>query len=55
VADNTVIEALESSRKVSVDIVNTNLAVLTSTVPMDQFAAAHRGPPAQVFEQVIDE
>ena len=55
VADDTVIEALAGSRNVSVDFVNTNLAVLTAAVPMDHFTPARSGPPAQVVEQTIDE
>jgi len=28
---------------------------LATSVPLAQFAAAHKGPPAKTFEQEIDE
>jgi hypothetical protein len=49
------IRALEKSRTLSVEVTDTNLVILTATVPVGQFAAAYRGAPAQTIEQVIDE
>ena len=54
-ASNEMIRALERSRTLSVEVVDTNLVSLTATVPVGQFAAAYRGTPAQTIEQVIDE
>lgn len=49
------IAALETSRTLSVEVVDTNLLSLTATIPADQFAAAYGGAPAQTFDHVIDE
>jgi invasion protein IalB len=54
-ASSEMIRALEKSRTLSVDVADTNLVILTATVPVGQFAAAYRGTPAQTIEQVIDE
>lgn len=54
-ASGEMIRALEKSRTLSVEVTDTNLVILTATVPVGQFAAAYRGAPAQTIEQVIDE
>jgi invasion protein IalB len=54
-ATGDMINALEKSQKLSVDVVDTNLVNLTATVPTSQFAAAYTGAPARTVEQVIDE
>ena len=54
-ASSEMIRALEKSRTLSVEVADTNLVILTATVPVGQFAAAYRGTPAQTIEQVIDE
>ena len=53
--DNKVVRSLGDARTISVDVVNTNLVTITATIPTDQFAAAHRGAPAESFEQIIEE
>ncbi len=47
------IAALGEARTVSVDVLNSNLVALTAAVPTDQFASAHKGVPAEIFEQII--
>jgi len=54
-ASGEMIRALEKSRTFSVEVTDTNLVILTATVPVGQFAAAYRGAPVQTIEQVIDE
>jgi invasion protein IalB len=49
------IKALETSRTLSVEVVDTNLVSLTATIPVDQFAAAHGGAPTEILEHEIDE
>jgi hypothetical protein len=49
------IATLEGGRTLSVEVVNTNLTSLATTVPIDQFAVTYYGAPAEIFEQVIDE
>ena len=49
------ITALGEARTISIDVVNANLVTLTATIPTDQFLSAHKGAPAEVFEQIIEE
>jgi invasion protein IalB len=53
--DRNVIRALGEARAISVEVLDTNLVALTVTIPADQFASAHSGAPAEVFEQIIEE
>lgn len=54
-ASRELIRALEGSRTLSVEVVDTNLLSLTVTISADQFSIAHRGAPLETFEHVIDE
>jgi hypothetical protein len=38
-----------------IEVVDTNLLAVTTSLPLQNFAAARKGTPAQVFEQKIDE
>jgi hypothetical protein len=38
-----------------VEVVDTNLLAVTTSLPLNQFAAVRKGAPLQVFEQKIDE
>jgi invasion protein IalB len=53
--DRKGIRALGEARAISVEVLDTNLLTLTATIPVDQFASAHSGAPAEVFEQIIEE
>ena len=46
---------LETGKKLTVEVIDTNLLSVTTSLPLQQFAAARKGAPAQVFEQQIDE
>ena len=46
---------LESGKSLAVEVVDTNLLAVTTSLPLAQFAAIRKGAPAQVFEQKIDE
>lgn len=46
---------LEAGKTLSVEVVDTNLLAVTTSLPLRQFATVRKGPPAQVFEQQIDE
>jgi len=48
------ISAMESGRTLSLDAVNTNVVTVVASLPLDTFAKAHQGPPAQVFEQRLE-
>ena len=54
VADPGFIGAMESGRTLSLDAVNTNVVTVVASLPLDNFARAHQGPPAQVFEQKLE-
>jgi invasion protein IalB len=54
VADPGFISAMESGRTLSLDAINTNVVTVVASLPLDNFAKAHQGPPAQVFEQKLE-
>ena len=46
---------LEAGKNLTVEVVDTNLLAVTTSLPLGQFGAVRKGAPAQVFEQQIDE
>jgi invasion protein IalB len=46
---------METGKNLTVEVVDTNLLAVTTSLPVSQFAAVRKGAPAQVFEQQIDE
>jgi invasion protein IalB len=46
---------LEVGKNLTVEVVDTNLLAVTTSLPLGQFAAVRKGAPSQVFEQQIDE
>jgi invasion protein IalB len=44
------IHAMESGKKLTLEVVDSNLLAVPTTVGLDQFAAAHKGPPAKTYE-----
>jgi invasion protein IalB len=44
------LQAMESGRKLTLEVVDSNLLTIATTVSLDQFAAAHKGPPANTYE-----
>jgi dienelactone hydrolase/invasion protein IalB len=54
-ADPKLIEAMESGQTMELEVVDTNILSLATSLPLAQFAAVRRGPPAKTFEQEIDE
>jgi invasion protein IalB len=49
------LHAMESGRKLTVEVVDSNLLTVASTISLDQFAAAHKGLPAKAYEIPSDE
>lgn len=49
------IARLAEARTIAVEVLDTNLVALEATIPTDQFESAQRGPPAETFEQIVDE
>jgi hypothetical protein len=41
---------MESGKKLTLEVVDSNLLAVPTTVALDQFAAAHKGPPAKTYE-----
>jgi invasion protein IalB len=54
VADASFVRALESGRMLSLEGVNANVVTVVTLLPLDGFAKAHQGPPAQIFEQKLE-
>jgi invasion protein IalB len=54
VADPAFVSALEAGRVLSLEAVNATVVPVISSLPLDGFAKAHQGPPAQVFEQKLE-
>lgn len=55
VADPRIIKDMESGKALVLEVVDANLLSLTTSLPLAQFAAIHKGAPAQTLEQEIDE
>ena len=54
-ADARLVRAMEAGTKLQVEVVDTNILTLTTTVPLDRFEAVRKGAPTQLFEQTIVE
>jgi invasion protein IalB len=54
VADAGLVRALESGQTLSLEGVNANLVSVVSSLPLDSFAKAYQGAPAQIFEQKLE-
>jgi invasion protein IalB len=55
VADPRIVKEMESGKTLVLEVVDSNLLSLTTSLPLAQFAAAHKASPAQTLEQYIDE
>lgn len=55
VADPKLIEEMEAGKALALAVVDSNLLVLTTSVPLAQFVAVHKGTPAKTLEQYVDE
>ena len=54
-ADPKMVKEMDSGRTLRLEFVDSNLLLLTTSLPLGQFASVHEGAPAQTFEQDIDE
>ncbi|MBR1268707.1 invasion associated locus B family protein [Bradyrhizobium sp. AUGA SZCCT0222] len=54
-ADSKMIQEMNSGQTLRLEFVDSNLLSLTTSLPLGQFAAVHKGAPAQIFDQDIDE
>jgi invasion protein IalB len=54
-ADPDLIREMDAGKNLLLEIVDANVLSVSTTLPLDQFAAVRNGDPAQVFQQDIDE
>ena len=54
-AKPALLRALEAGKNLTLEVVDTNLVAVTTSLPLGQFASVRKGAPAQTFEQNIDE
>ncbi|WFU85213.1 invasion associated locus B family protein [Bradyrhizobium sp. CIAT3101] len=55
VAQTGMIEQMEAGKTLTLETVDSNLLALTTSIPLIQFASAHKGAPAKTLEQYVDE
>ena len=46
---------MESGQKLKIELSSFNSSTVAMTIPLDQFAAAHKGPPAETYDFNLDE
>jgi invasion protein IalB len=54
-ADPKTIREMEAGQQLLLEVVDSSILAVTTSLPLKQFESAHRGPPAQTFDQDIDE
>jgi len=54
-ASPALLRDMEAGKTLAIEVVDTNLLTVTTSLPLQNFAAARKRAPAQVFEQKIDE
>jgi len=54
-ASREMVQALQKSKTLSLEVEDTNFVTLTAAIPVGGFAAAYKGAPARTIEQVVDE
>jgi invasion protein IalB len=55
VADPKVIREMENGQKLVIEVVDSNVLAVTTSLPLNQFSSVHQGAPVQTFDQAIDE
>jgi invasion protein IalB len=54
-ADPKLIAEMESGQRLLLEVVDSSVLTVSTSLPLDKFAAVRQGTPTQVFEQAIDE
>jgi invasion protein IalB len=54
-ASREMVQALENSKTLSLEVEDTNLVILTAAIPVDQFSVAYTGAPAKTIGLNINE
>ncbi|MGD5596730.1 invasion associated locus B family protein, partial [Xanthomonas citri pv. citri] len=55
VADPRIVKDMESGKALILEVVDSSLLSLTTSLPLAQFTVIHKGAPVQTLEQDIDE
>jgi len=55
VADPKIVKELETGKALVLEVVDSNLLSLTTSLPLAQFSVVHKGAPTRTFEQYVDE
>lgn len=55
VASSKLLTEMEAGKTLTLEVVDSNLLSLTTSVPLARFGAIHKGPPAQTLEQDVEE
>ncbi|OKO85019.1 invasion protein B [Bradyrhizobium sp. NAS80.1] len=50
-----IVKEMESGKTLALEVVDSNVLALTTSVPLAQFAPVHKGAPAKTLEQYVDE
>ena len=53
--DPKLIGEMEAGQKLLLQVVDSSVLTVSTSVPLDQFAAVRQAPPTKVFEQAIEE
>jgi invasion protein IalB len=54
-AKAALLRELEGGKTLALEVVDTNLVAVTTSLPLDRFAVVNKGTPTQIFEQEIEE
>ena len=54
-ADPGLLKEMESGKILALEVVDSSVLTVSTSVPLNQFATVRQGVPAQTFEQAIDE
>ena len=54
-ADPALLHQMETGKQLKLEVADTSLLSVSTTLPLDQFASARKATPAQTFTQDVDE
>lgn len=54
-ADPRLIKEMEAGQKLLLEVVDSSVLTVSTSLSLERFAAVRQGPPAQTYEQTIDE
>jgi invasion protein IalB len=55
IADPQLIHEMETGEKLVLEVVDSSVQSVSTTLPLSQFASVRKGPPVQTYQQDIDE